>query len=149
MFSTRGRAKFGFAFDIDGVLLRGKNLLPKANTVLEMLSERDIPYVLLTNGGGDSERNFADVLRERGLFVSADRIVLAHTPMKNLIGEFRNELCVVFGNKNPINAARLHFLFVFSLIFCFLSGSMDFFVVRPSNISVCITRFRFKSMTSP
>ncbi|CAI4213248.1 unnamed protein product [Parascedosporium putredinis] len=45
-----------FAFDIDGVLLHGNNLIPETSRVMELLNGDNelgikIPYILLTNGG--------------------------------------------------------------------------------------------------
>ena len=47
---------YAFAFDIDGVLMLGKNPIPAAQKALKILQHRKIPYILLTNGGGKLER---------------------------------------------------------------------------------------------
>ncbi|KAI7570057.1 hypothetical protein KC343_g22976, partial [Hortaea werneckii] len=46
---------FAFAFDIDGVLLRSSTPLPNAAATLKSLQAANIPFILLTNGGGKSE----------------------------------------------------------------------------------------------
>jgi hypothetical protein len=40
----------GVALDIDGVLLRGKTVLPRAVDALKLLRKEGIPHVFVTNG---------------------------------------------------------------------------------------------------
>ncbi|RAL61845.1 hypothetical protein DID88_002908 [Monilinia fructigena] len=46
---------FAFAFDIDGVLLRSSSPIPGASEALNLLYSNNIPFILLTNGGGKHE----------------------------------------------------------------------------------------------
>ena len=52
----------GIAFDIDGVLIKGKTVLPQAQRVIKTLYNARIPYIFLTNGGGVSEQSKAHEL---------------------------------------------------------------------------------------
>lgn len=60
-YSTNGLQRpLAFAFDIDGVLKAGPNVLPEAKRALKILqgdnSRREkIPYIFITNGGGKHE----------------------------------------------------------------------------------------------
>lgn len=56
---------YAFAFDIDGVLMLGKNAIPAGARALQKLSERKIPFILLTNGGGKFETDRVAELSER------------------------------------------------------------------------------------
>lgn len=49
------RPRPAFAFDIDGVLIRGGIVLDQGKRALKLLKERNIPHVFLTNGGGVTE----------------------------------------------------------------------------------------------
>lgn len=41
------------AFDIDGVLVRGQGVLPGARESLKALEDARVPFVFVTNGGGE------------------------------------------------------------------------------------------------
>jgi ribonucleotide monophosphatase NagD (HAD superfamily) len=45
--------------DIDGVLVRGKNVLARANEVVRFVRRRGLPFLCLTNGGGRLESDKA------------------------------------------------------------------------------------------
>ena len=55
---ARSISTTGFAFDVDGVLMRGSEPLPGASAALQRLRVDDVPFVVLTNNGGllESER---------------------------------------------------------------------------------------------
>ena len=44
------------AFDIDGVLVRGPEVLPGARESLRALEDARVPFVFVTNGGGKPGR---------------------------------------------------------------------------------------------
>ncbi|CAK7229939.1 hypothetical protein SBRCBS47491_007420 [Sporothrix bragantina] len=59
---------FAFAFDIDGVLLHVSEPIPGAAAALQHLHRLNIPFILLTNGGGRYEADrVADLQRRLGL----------------------------------------------------------------------------------
>ena len=59
---------FAFAFDIDGVLLHVNEPIPGAAAALRHLHRLNIPFILLTNGGGRYEADrVADLQRRLGL----------------------------------------------------------------------------------
>jgi Haloacid dehalogenase-like hydrolase len=59
------RLDYAFAFDIDGVLMLGSNPIPAGVRAMQLLSERRIPFILLTNGGGKWEEDRVAELSER------------------------------------------------------------------------------------
>ncbi|KAJ2777111.1 hypothetical protein GGI15_004617 [Coemansia interrupta] len=95
------------AFDIDGVLVKGKQALDAGRRALSILSGNNahgkrIPFVLLTNGGGVSEAAKAqDISQRLGTPISASQIVLAHSPMQSLARQYGSQhVLVVGGIKN-------------------------------------------------
>lgn len=65
--TTLKRRKQGFAgvlCDIDGVLLRGRQLIPGAKTSIKTLYDNNIPVVFLTNQGLQLETDKADNLSQ-------------------------------------------------------------------------------------
>lgn len=74
------------ALDIDGVLLRGSRVLPAALPALQKIVSNKIPFVLLTNGGGELERDRAARLSDALSYpIRTEQVILSHTPMKHLL----------------------------------------------------------------
>ncbi|CAK7233305.1 hypothetical protein SCUCBS95973_008550 [Sporothrix curviconia] len=97
-------APFAFAFDIDGVLLHVSEPIPGAAAALQHLHRLNIPFILLTNGGGRYEADrVADLQRRLGLdlegssdthdtdcagplpVLSTANFVQSHTPFRELL----------------------------------------------------------------
>ncbi|XVE68983.1 hypothetical protein DITRI_Ditri09bG0113900 [Diplodiscus trichospermus] len=96
------RCNFGIAFDIDGVILRGRVPVGGSRQVLRRLygdsGELIVPYLFLTNGGGIPETKQANELSELlGVNIMASQVVQGHSPFKNLLKKFENELIVATG----------------------------------------------------
>ena len=62
------QANFGFLFDIDGVIVRGKKLLPFARDAFRMLIDSKgkfkIPVLFVTNAGNTLRQGKAKALSE-------------------------------------------------------------------------------------
>ena len=102
-----------FAFDIDGVLKAGPNVLPEAKRALQILEgnnprSQKIPYIFITNGGGKHESARAkDLARELEVPVTEDQVIQAHTVMKSLVPLYADKpILMVGGPETPPNAAR-------------------------------------------
>ncbi|KAI0020686.1 HAD-like domain-containing protein [Xylariomycetidae sp. FL0641] len=81
-----GPCPFAFAFDIDGVLLHVAKPIPGATETLRYLQDHDIPFILLTNGGGKHERDrVADLQQRLGVPLSTANFVQSHTPFRELV----------------------------------------------------------------
>ncbi|KAJ8563548.1 hypothetical protein K7X08_032000 [Anisodus acutangulus] len=99
-------ASFGIAFDIDGVLLRGSNPIGGSPRALKRLYDDSgtlkVPYVFLTNGGGVPESKRA---KELGRLLDVNilplQVIQGHTPFKQLMRRFENELVVAVGKGEP------------------------------------------------
>ncbi|XP_021809154.1 uncharacterized protein YKR070W isoform X1 [Prunus avium] len=97
---------FGIAFDIDGVVLRSEAPIGGSPQVLRRLYDDSgnlsIPYVFLTNGGGFTESKRALELSELlGVKISPLQVLQGHTPFKQLVNRFENELIVAVGKGEP------------------------------------------------
>lgn len=99
--TAASRKSIGYVFDIDGVLLRGSNVLPAAQSAMRLLHDSSsgvfhTPVAFLTNGGGHSEARRANILSEM-LCVSVDpsQVVLSHTPMRDYCSSVPQDRCVL------------------------------------------------------
>ncbi|KAL9230520.1 hypothetical protein vseg_005859 [Gypsophila vaccaria] len=102
---------FAIAFDIDGVVLRGREPIqesPRAFRKLYLHSgTMKIPFLFLTNGGGLPESRRASVLSELlGVNILPSQVLQGHTLFKNLLGRYQNELIVVTGLGDPALVMR-------------------------------------------
>ncbi|KAI2778077.1 HAD-superfamily hydrolase [Daldinia loculata] len=94
---------FAFAFDIDGVLLHVTKPIPGATETLEFLQKHNIPFILLTNGGGKHEtERVADLSARLGVELSTDNFIQSHTPFQELAhgreGGLRDKNILVTGS---------------------------------------------------
>lgn len=84
-----------FAFDIDGVLLRSRTPIPGASEALQLLHKNKIPFILLTNGGGQLEKQRVDFISQAlKVPLSPLQIVLSHSPYKCLVDKYDRILAV-------------------------------------------------------
>ncbi|OLL25734.1 putative CDP-alcohol phosphatidyltransferase class-I family protein [Neolecta irregularis DAH-3] len=96
------KVEFAVAFDIDGVLLKGGEVIPEAKEALRMLNGENedgivVPYIFLTNGGGKLEQDRCKELSDKlEVPVSTSQFIQGHTPMRNLV-ELYNTVLVVGG----------------------------------------------------
>ncbi|CAJ1956034.1 unnamed protein product [Sphenostylis stenocarpa] len=106
-FSHRSeRPSFGISFDIDGVVLLGNSPVGGSPGALRKLYGVDgrlkIPYVFLTNGGGFPEAKRALELSQLlGIDISPSQVLQGHSPFKQLVKRFENDLIVAVGKGEP------------------------------------------------
>ncbi|KAH8119510.1 HAD hydrolase [Phellopilus nigrolimitatus] len=92
-----------FAFDIDGVLLHGEEVIPQAKKALRMLNGENelgikIPYIMITNGGGVSETVRCQKLTEKlGVEISLSQFMQAHTVLKSIVDQYAEKPVLVLG----------------------------------------------------
>jgi HAD superfamily hydrolase (TIGR01456 family) len=93
-------ASYAFAFDIDGVIVRGPETIPEAKEAMKLLNGDNkynikVPYIFVTNGGGRSEKARCKELSERlDVDVTEDQVIQGHTPMKDLVDIHKTVLVV-------------------------------------------------------
>ncbi|KAK0592790.1 hypothetical protein LWI29_025459 [Acer saccharum] len=100
------KCSFGIAFDIDGVVLRGRFPIGGSSRALTRLYDDSgslkVPFLFLTNGGGIPESRRALELSELlGVNILPSQVVQGHSPFKNLLKRFENELIVATGKGEP------------------------------------------------
>ena len=101
-----------FVFDIDGVLKRGKEVLPQAIRALQQLYTPNrqlarLPVAFLTNGGGVTERRKAEQLSDwLDINVSPQQVVLSHTPFRPLAPKYADQPVLVVGRGHIIEVAK-------------------------------------------
>ncbi|KAI4368797.1 hypothetical protein MLD38_017311 [Melastoma candidum] len=99
-------SSFGVAFDIDGVILLAHSPVGGSPRALRRLHDDSgrlkIPYVFLTNGGGYPESKRAMELRRvLGVNILPSQVIQGHSPFKDLVDRFENDLVVSVGKGDP------------------------------------------------
>jgi HAD superfamily hydrolase (TIGR01456 family) len=80
---------------IDGVLLRGSKVIPQAPKALKLLNDNSVPWILMTNGGGHTERDrVANLTTMLNVDISEDQLLQSHTPFKTLVKKYDRVLVV-------------------------------------------------------
>lgn len=101
----------GFAFDIDGVLLRGGRALKGAKPALTALSSLKIPWIVLTNGGGMSERDRVNnLVTKLDVPIKPSQFLQSHTPFKDFVGN-KDRVLVVGGHEDKCRQIALGYGF--------------------------------------
>ncbi|KAK3178591.1 hypothetical protein OEA41_000728 [Lepraria neglecta] len=91
---------YAFAFDIDGVLIRGGKPIPEAIEAMKVLNGQNkygikVPYIFLTNGGGKTEQErCVQLSRQMELEISPGQFICGHTPMKEMAEKYKTVLVV-------------------------------------------------------
>ncbi|KAL3719034.1 hypothetical protein ACJRO7_004044 [Eucalyptus globulus] len=104
--SRPNRSSFGIAFDVDGVILRGRARIGGSSQALRRLYDDHgvlkVPFVFLTNGGGIPEFTRALELSQLlGVNISPAQVLQGHSPFRNLLNRYENELIVATGKGDP------------------------------------------------
>ncbi|PSN66147.1 HAD-superfamily hydrolase [Corynespora cassiicola Philippines] len=92
--------KYAFAFDIDGVLIRGGRPIPEAIEAMKMLNGENefgikVPYIFVTNGGGKTEAERCIQLSQQlEMEVSPGQFICGHTPMREMAEKYTTVLVV-------------------------------------------------------
>ncbi|CAM4857891.1 unnamed protein product [Rotaria socialis] len=97
--------QFGLLFDIDGVLTRGRKLLPYTRDAFRNLvkanGEFRIPTLFVTNAGNELRLSKAAKLTQiLGISILPEQVILSHSPLK-LFSEFHTKHCLISG-QGPI-----------------------------------------------
>uniref|UniRef100_A0A914VT37 Haloacid dehalogenase-like hydrolase domain-containing 5 n=1 Tax=Plectus sambesii TaxID=2011161 RepID=A0A914VT37_9BILA len=83
----RNPCRFGLLLDIDGVICRGKDLLPGTREGFRLLTDETgqfkVPTVFVTNASNSLRASKADRLSELlGITITPAQVVMAHSPLK-------------------------------------------------------------------
>ena len=103
------RRRLGVTFDIDGVLVRGTAPLPGAAAALARLDAARVPWLLLTNGGGELEAaKAAKVGALLGRRVAPAQVVLSHTPLRDAVAAHGAQRTLVLGCRDALGVAAAY-----------------------------------------
>ncbi|XP_038004827.1 haloacid dehalogenase-like hydrolase domain-containing 5 isoform X2 [Motacilla alba alba] len=96
---------FGFLFDIDGVLVRGRTPIPAARTAFRKLVNPQgqflVPVVFVTNAGNCLRQEKADQLSHLlGVPISQDQVMMSHSPLRMF--KPYHEKCVLVSGQGPL-----------------------------------------------
>ncbi|KAK8157246.1 HAD-like domain-containing protein [Phyllosticta citrichinensis] len=92
--------KYAYAFDIDGVLIRGGKVIPEAIEAMKMLNGENeygikVPYIFVTNGGGKTEaERCLQLSKQLEIEVSPGQFICGHTPMREMASKYGAVLVV-------------------------------------------------------
>ncbi|KAL8739483.1 MAG: hypothetical protein Q9190_007716 [Brigantiaea leucoxantha] len=92
--------QYAFAFDIDGVLIRGGKPIPEAIQAMKVLNGQNeygvkVPYIFVTNGGGKTEQERCmDLSQQLEMEVSPGQFICGHTPMREMAEKYKTVLVV-------------------------------------------------------
>ncbi|KAG9062847.1 protein disulfide-isomerase precursor [Linnemannia hyalina] len=107
------QAHYNVVFDIDGVLIKGRQVLPQTHRALGLLQSNNVPYIFLTNGGGLKEADKAEQLsRKIGVHISPKQLILSHSPMRELAQKYEDSnVLIVGGNGSECRHVAEHYGF--------------------------------------
>ncbi|KAH0630085.1 hypothetical protein JD844_012697, partial [Phrynosoma platyrhinos] len=96
---------FGFLFDIDGVLVRGKTPIPAARKAFQKLlnSQGDflVPVVFVTNAGNCLRQKKADQLSHiLDVPISQEQVMMSHSPLRMF--KRYHDKCVLVSGQGPL-----------------------------------------------
>eukprot|EP00877_Chromochloris_zofingiensis_P014983 jgi/Chrzof1/9739/Cz04g14030.t1 len=101
-----------FVFDIDGVLIRGKNVIPAAKEAMSKLwrgNAWQYPVCFITNGGGVTEDTKAAQLSTwLGVPVHGNQVILSHTPMRSLAHKLSQQPVLIAGRGDVVHVAHTY-----------------------------------------
>jgi len=105
MSNSANNPDFGFLFDIDGVLTRGKTVIPAAKKALKKITDSNgefiVPTVFVTNAGNTLRKYKARQLSDLfDINVKVDQVMLSHSPL-HLYKEYHDK-CVLVCGQGPV-----------------------------------------------
>jgi len=92
--------QYAYAFDIDGVLIRGGEVIPEAIEAMKVLNGENeygvkVPYIFVTNGGGKTEaERCLQLSNQLELEISPGQFICGHTPMREMAEKYNTVLVV-------------------------------------------------------
>ncbi|XP_014326738.1 haloacid dehalogenase-like hydrolase domain-containing 5 [Xiphophorus maculatus] len=102
---NKSQPRFGLLFDIDGVLVRGRMLIPAAKLAVEKLVDSQgrfvVPVVFVTNAGNCLRQTKADQISHiLGVPITEDQVIMSHSPLR-MFKKFHDK-CVLVSGQGPV-----------------------------------------------
>jgi NagD protein len=79
--------RHGYLIDMDGVLYRGSELIPGADTFIQQLRERDIPFRFLTNNSQRTCRDVMAKLARMGVNIEEEHVYTCATATARFLAQ--------------------------------------------------------------
>ena len=99
----------GYLIDMDGVLYRGKDLIPGADLFVKQLRAHGIPFRFLTNNSQRTRRDVATKLQRLGIEVEAEHVfTCAMATARFLAAQKPGGTAFVIGEGGLLNALHQH-----------------------------------------
>ncbi len=97
-------------FDIDGVLVRGKKLLPNTKKCFKLITDTNgkfkVPTIFVTNAGNELRSSKAAKLSNLlGVNIDPDQVVMSHSPLR-MMKQFHNKRCLISGQGPVVDIAK-------------------------------------------
>ncbi|CAI4229552.1 unnamed protein product [Auanema sp. JU1783] len=110
LFSSRNTDTFGIVLDIDGVLQRGREVLPRVQDAFKHLTDQHnnfiVPTVFLTNGTNCLRSEKAEKLSNiLELPIKPQQVLMAHSPLR-MFSELHNKHVLVVGQQHARTIAE-------------------------------------------
>jgi hypothetical protein len=107
---TKRIIDFGLLFDIDGVLMRGKTLLPSTRDCVKLITDKAgrfrVPTVFVTNAGSQLRASKAAKLSNLlGVYIAPEQMVMSHSPLK-MLRNFHDKRCLISGQGPIVEIAK-------------------------------------------
>lgn len=104
------KPKFGILFDIDGVIVRGKQVLPSAKKAFKLLTDESgkfrVPVLFVTNAGNMLRQGKAKQLSKwLDVQVEPEQVVMSHSPLK-MFHQFHHKHVLVSGQGPVLEIAK-------------------------------------------
>lgn len=102
----------GFIFDVDGVIFRGKQLIPGADTVIEKLKEAEKKVIFISNNSTKSRRSYREKFLDVGISIREEDLVLSTYVASRYIADKKSNAIVYMigaqGLREELEEAGLH-----------------------------------------
>ncbi|WP_281270267.1 TIGR01457 family HAD-type hydrolase [Oceanobacillus arenosus] len=97
----------GYLIDLDGTMYRGTEPIEAAAEFVRTLSEKNIPYLFVTNNSSKTSKDVSEKLNEMGIICTPDKVVTTSLATANFIkSKNKNARCYVIGEEGIFSALQ-------------------------------------------
>src|SRR5436190_10491556 len=95
----------GAIIDLDGTIYVGQKIAPGAQQGIEILRDKSIPHVFLTNNGSRTRKEMAEFLTELGIQVMPSEVVTSSSLLALRLSQVSTDPVVCIGGATGLPAA--------------------------------------------
>ena len=97
----------GVVLDIDGVVYRSKRMIEGSAEAIAQLKRLGIPFLFMTNGGGQTEESKAKELTKIiGVDITPEQCIMSHTPMQLMAAHYKEDTVLIGGPPSCVEVAK-------------------------------------------